>query len=79
MGNNDLVARWPDGLENGSLAPPWIPNKLKGTHYVINRSTSAEQVIEFAQRKQAKISFRSAKELAIIGFDRRAFGHQDSS
>ena len=30
MGNNDLVARWPDGLENGSLAPPWIPSKLKG-------------------------------------------------
>ena len=74
MGNNDLVARWPDGLDNGTLAPPWTPSKLKGTHYVINRSTSAEQVIEFAQRKQAKYLSGRPKSLQSLALTAERLG-----
>ena len=66
MGNDEQIARWPDGLENGSPAPPWIPDNLRGKNYLINRSTPEEQVIEFALRKQARFLSGRPKSLQSI-------------
>jgi phenylacetate-CoA ligase len=66
MGNDDEVARWPEGKEKNSWAPGWLEPDQRGKIYAINRSTPEDKVIEFTLRKNARYLAGRPKSLQSV-------------
>lgn len=66
MGNDDEVARWPEGKKRISWAPSWLEPDQRGNNYAINRSTPEDKVIEFILRKDARYLAGRPKSLQSI-------------